>query len=95
MVIRFPLGCRDHLITLLNRCFVDPFSDSGLESTLAKENQVVDIVTSQSFHHAARNGAICVSVLALDSLIVILLWLRCLCDRSELAPAAAFSEFFA
>tara|TARA_A100001011_G_scaffold373601_1_gene433204 strand:+ start:806 stop:2950 length:2145 start_codon:yes stop_codon:yes gene_type:complete len=71
VVIRFPLGNREHLLTVLNRCFVDPFSDTSLETALAQENQLVDIVKSQSFHHAVRNGALCASVLAFDSLMVV------------------------
>ena len=48
VVIRFPQGNRERLITVLNRCFVDPFSDN-FETALAQENQLVDIVRVSLF----------------------------------------------
>ena len=71
VVIRFPLGQREQLISLLARCFIDPFSDQGLESTLSQDNQITDVVERPSFRKAIRNGAICASVLAVDSLFVL------------------------
>ena len=71
VVIRFPSDQRDHLMTLLARCFVDPFSDQSVESSLSQNNQITDIVERPPFRKALRNGAICASVLALDLFFVV------------------------
>ena len=71
VVIRFPEDQKVHLLLILKRCFIDPFSDSAFESSLVQENQFIDISDNRSFRNAIRNGAICASVLVLDALWVV------------------------
>ena len=71
VVLRFPSAERDHCVALLTRCFVDPFADQNVESALTSDNQITDIVERPAFRKALRNGLICASILALDSLFII------------------------
>ena len=56
VVIRFPKHKRSKLFELLERCFVDPFSDTSLELFLSEENQLTDIFRRKSFQGAIKTG---------------------------------------
>ena len=71
VVIRFHPRQRSDITLLLERCFIEPVADSGLEQALAAETRVTDITHSSSFQQALRSGAICGSVLLIDSIVAI------------------------
>ena len=71
VVIRFHPRQRDDIALLLERCFIEPVADSGLEKALAAESRVTDITHSTSFQKALRSGAICGSVLLIDAIVAI------------------------
>ena len=71
VVIRFHPRQRGDIPLLLERCFIEPVADSGLEQALASETRVTDITHSSSFQQALRSGAICGSVLLIDSILAI------------------------
>ena len=71
VVIRFQPCHRNDITLLLERCFTEPVADSGLEQALIAETRVTDITHSSSFQQALRSGAICGSVLLIDSIVAI------------------------
>ncbi|WP_186498938.1 hypothetical protein [Synechococcus sp. A15-24] len=71
VVIRFHPRQRDEITLLLERCFIEPVADSGLEQALAAETRITDITHSSSFQQALRSGVICGSVLLIDSILAI------------------------
>ena len=92
VVIRFPEDQKDHLLLILKRCFVDPFSDSDFEISLSHENQLIDITGSESFRGAIRNGAICASILVLDAFFVVPPF--AMATAATLLSISLFKEFF-
>ena len=71
VVIRFQPCHRSDITLLLERCFIEPVADSGLEKALSAESWFTDITHSSSFKQALRGGAICGSVLLLDTIVAI------------------------
>jgi len=71
VVIRFPKHKRSNLLELLERCFVDPFSDTSLELFLSEENQLADIFRRKSFQGAIKTGGICALLLIVDATIML------------------------
>ena len=71
VVIRFHPHLRGEITLLLERCFIEPVVDSGLEQALAAETRVTDITHSSSFREALRSGVIFGSVLLIDSIVAI------------------------
>ena len=71
VVIRFHPRQRGEITLLLERCFIEPVADSGLEQALAAETRITDITHSSSFQQALRSGVICGSVLLIDSILAI------------------------
>ena len=71
VVIRFHPRQRGDITLLLERCFIEPVADSGLEQALAAGSRVTDITHSSSFKQALRSGAICGSALLIDSIVAI------------------------
>ena len=74
VVIRFHPRQRDEITLLLERCFIEPVADAGLEQALAAETRITDITHSSSFQQALRSGVICGSVLLIDSILAIPRW---------------------
>ena len=71
VVIRFHPRQRGDITLLLDRCFIDPVADSGLEQALAAESRITDITHSSAFQKALRTGAICGSILFIDSIVAV------------------------
>ena len=71
VVIRFHPRQRGDIALLLERCFVEPVADSGLEEALAAESRLTDVTHSSSFRQALRNGVICGSLLLMDTIVAI------------------------
>ena len=71
VVVRFPHHERSKLLELLERCFVDPFSDTNLEFVLSQENQFADIYRRKTFQNAIKTGSICAIILIIDTTFIL------------------------
>ena len=92
VVVRFPNHERSKLLKLLERCFVDPFSDTNLEFVLSQENQFADIYRRKTFQNAIKTGSICAIILIIDAAFI--LPPLALLSAAVILSAPTVAEFF-